>query len=135
MNMTMRWEVSNVDSTGYDVTVSMISDFLNYTTTTRVNLTDGLGTGVVDDNYSRGTLIGTETLSTPLGDKVVEHWRLIEEDGSKTTVTDYHVGKDTKMVYKWVTVVTDTEDPESNMTSTTVLMETNIGTIKNGDKA
>lgn len=135
MNMTMRWEVSNVDSSGYDVTIRITSDFLNYTTTSRANLTDDVGTGAVDDNYTRGTLIGTETLSTSVGNKHVEHWRLTDTEDSTTMVTDYYVGKDTKMVYKWVMTTTDSSDPENNMVSTTLLTETNIDAIKNGDKA
>ncbi len=135
MNTTMRWEISNLDSTGYDVTIRVTSDIFNYTTTVRASLDDGLGTGAVDDNYSKGTLIGTETLSTPIGNKQVEHWRLTETEGSMTTVTDYYVGKDTKMVYKWVVTITDPSNPDVDSVSTTLLTETNINAIKNGDRA
>jgi hypothetical protein len=137
-NMTMRWEVSNVTSTGYDITIRVSNDmfdFMNYTHTQHANMTDDVGSGAVDDNYTKGTLVGTETLSTAFGNKQVEHWRLTEIDGTTTTITDYYVGKDTKMTYKWVVVVTDSADPESNLTSTTLLTATNIASIKDGNKA
>lgn len=134
MNMTMRWEISNLDSSGYDVTIKVNSDFFNYTTTTHASTDDALGAGAVDDNYTKGILIGTEPLSTSMGNKQVEHWRLTNAEGSASTVTDYYVGKDTKMVYKWVVTTTDSSNPEENMVSTTLLTDTNIDAIKNGDK-
>lgn len=135
MNMTLRWEVSKVSSTGYDITLTLTSDIYNYSTTQHANKTDVVGKGAIDSNYTRGTLVGTETLSTPFGTKQVEHWRLSETDGSVTTITDYYIGKDTKMVYKWVVTSTDSSDSNNNSTSTTLLVQTNISSIRNGDKA
>lgn len=135
MNITVKWEVSNVTSTGYDITIVFLSDFYNYTYTQHANMTDMMGAGAVNENYTRGTLIGTETLSTPFGMKQVEHWRLSETDGNTLTVTDYYIGKSTKMIYKLVVTSTNSSDPSLNSTSTTMLVQTNIDSIKNGDKA
>jgi hypothetical protein len=135
INVTMKWLVFNVTSSGYDVTIDYISDFFNNTITQHANLTDAVGSGAVDDNYTKGTLVGSETLSTPFGAKQVEHWRLTTEEGTTTTVADYYVGKDTKMVYKVVVTSADSSDSGNSMTTTTVLTNTNIDRIKNGDKA
>jgi hypothetical protein len=135
MNSTIRWEVSNVTATGYDITIRINYGLFNQTITHHANLTDVIGTGAVNDNYSIGTLIGIETLSTPIGNKKVEHWRITETDDTNLTVTDYYVGKDTKMVYKLTMVNTDSSYPENNMNYTSVLVATNIESLKNGDKA
>lgn len=135
MNSTMRWEISNVTATGYDITIRITSDLYNQTFTHHANLTDAIGSGAVNDSYSKGTLIGIETLSTAIGNKKVEHWRITETDDTNLTVTDYYVGKDTKMVYKWTTVNTDSSYPENNMSYTSVLVATNMMSLKNGDKA
>ncbi|MDW5563665.1 MAG: hypothetical protein SA339_10600 [Methanomassiliicoccus sp.] len=127
-DMTMRWAVSNVTSTGYDITLNHTNTLFgySYSNTIHANLTDDVGSGAVDENYTKGTLVGTETLSTSFGTKQVEHWRLQETDGSKTTVTDYYIGKDTKMTYKMVVTETDSSDSNGNATITTVLTDTNI---------
>lgn len=136
-NATLRWQVSNVTVTSYDVMVNQTSDFvlISKTWTTHVNMTDQIGSGIVSDNYKKGVLIGNETLSTPLGDKKVEHWRVTEVAGNMTTMMDFYVGKDTRMVYKWVITVTDPSNPSIDSTVTGWLEDTNIDTIRNGDGA
>jgi len=136
-NATLRWQVSNVTVTSYDVMVNQTSDFvlISKTWTTHVNMTDQIGSGIVSDNYTKGVLIGNETLSTPLGDKNVEHWRVTEVADNTTTMMDFYVGKDTKMVYKWVITVTDPSNPSIDSTVTGWLEDTNIDTIRNGDGA
>ncbi|MBI0584079.1 MAG: hypothetical protein ISF22_07615 [Methanomassiliicoccus sp.] len=134
LNSTIRWEVTSVTNDGYDIRIDFVSDMFNYSTTVHSNKTDDIGSGAVQGNYSQGSLVGTETLSTSFGTKQVEHWKETKVTGSTTEVTDYYVGKDTKMVYKVVATSTDTQDPTQDSEYTMVIDDTNISAIRDGDK-
>lgn len=131
---TMKWLFSNVTSTGYDeqVTITSITGTTQYST--HANYSDALGfknDTVSGDNQA--VLIGTETLATPFGDKTVEHWRLTNATDSSNTMSDYYIGKKTPALYKMVMIVTGTSDPSLDMTTTTVLSDTNNDAIKTGN--
>jgi len=63
----------------------------------------------------------------------VDHYRNVTVEGTQTTTIDYYIGTETPVVYKMVTTVEDTEDPESNGTMTMVVSDTNIDAIRNGN--
>ncbi len=63
----------------------------------------------------------------------MDHYRNVTVEGTQTTTIDYYIGTETPVVYKMVTTVEDTEDPESNGTMTMVVSDTNIDAIRNGN--
>jgi hypothetical protein len=130
---TMRWELSNVTSTGYDVeiTVNSIAGTMSYMT--HGNTSDTLGVSPDGADFDKGVKIGMETLSTPFGNKQVEHWRQTNAVEGMTTVTDIYIGANSPVLYKLVTTSTGITDPSSSDVSTLVLDDTNIDAIRNGN--
>lgn len=135
-NSTTRWTVSNVTTTGYDVTLStyssMTDDTTVYTWHTDYNSTIGVG-GDVESDY--GTKVGTESLATELGTKRVDHYRNTTTDDNVTTVIDYYIGASTPVYYKMVMTITDSENPDFSGTTTSEVTDTNIDAVRNGNAA
>jgi hypothetical protein len=134
-NSTTSWEVSNVTTTGYDVTLITYNSITQQTTTTSFhgdyNTTLGSSEDVSIEDMA--TKVGTEQLTTAFGAKTVDHYRNTTVDGTTTTVVDYYIGADTPVMYKMVMAITDTDDPTSNGTMTMVVTDTNIDAIRNGN--
>ncbi len=130
---TMRWEISNVTSTGYDVeiTVTSIAGTMSYMTHGNLSGTLGISPDSVD--FDKGVKIGIETLSTPFGNKQVEHWQQTSTNGDIVTVTDIYIGAKSPVLYKLVATSTGVTDPLSDEVSSLVLDDTNIDAIRNGN--
>jgi len=134
-NSTTRWEVSNVTSTGYDVTLTTYSSMTQQTTsfTFHGDYNTTLGSSEDVSVEDMATKVGTEQLATAFGTKNVDHYRNTTVDGTATTTIDYYIGAETPAMYKMVMNITDTEDPDSTGTLTTVISDTNIDAIRNGN--
>jgi hypothetical protein len=132
-NGTMRWEVSNVTATGYDIEINFTSgeDSMNYSA--HGSYSDTLGVSGMDADFDKGVKIGLETLSTPFGDKKVEHWRATNTTDDITTVIDFYIGAQSPVMYKMVATTTGVVDPIYNGVSTMVLNDTNIDDVKTGN--
>ena len=135
-NSTTRWTVSNVTTTGYDVSLSMYNSMTDNTTVytwhSDYNSTIGVG-GEVEPDY--GTKVGTESLATEFGTKRVDHYRNTTIEGDVTTVIDYYIGASTPVYYKMVMTITDSENPDFSGTTTSEVTDTNIDAVKNGNAA
>lgn len=134
-NSTTRWEVSNVTTTGYDVTLSTYDSITQQTNTYTFHGDYNTTLGSSNDASIKdfATKVGTEQLVTAFGTKNVDHYKNVTVEGTQTTTVDYYIGTETPVVYKMVTTVEDTEDPESNGTMTMVVSDTNIDAIRNGN--
>jgi hypothetical protein len=130
---TIKWLVSNVTSSGYYVEIALTSDYGTSKFSIHANYSDTLGASGESEAYESGAKVGTETLSTPFGNKQVEHWRVTNTTDQATTVTDLYVGAKSPAIYMTVIAMTGTSDSIFDGTTTTVLSDTNIDAIKNGN--
>ena len=134
-NSTTRWQVSNVTTTGYDITLTTYNSMTQQTTTMTFHgdYNTTLGSSGDESIEDMATKVGTEQLTTAFGTKTVDHYRNVTVEESVTTTVDYYIGAQTPVVYKTVTTIEDSEDPTSNGIMTMVVTDTNIDAIKNGN--
>lgn len=134
MTGSMRWEMTNVTSIGYDVIVTIVSEQGTSQYTIHANFTDALGVDKDgEDGYEGGVLIGTEMIDTPFGRKTVEHWQVSDSEDGVQTVTDYYIGAEVPVLYKITVSMSGGEDPSFDSTTTTELSDTNISEIRDGN--
>ncbi len=134
-NTTLRWVFSNVTTTGYDVTTTLYNSLTQqtFTITTHADYNTTLGSSEDVSIEDMATKVGTEQLSTAFGTKNVDHYRNTTVDGTMTTMMDYYIGAETPVMYKMVMTISDTDEPLSNGTQTTVITDTNNDAIRNGN--